>query len=404
MIKVFIDFADVVSLALKNDKQLCYFTTFDYSETVLDNIYSILSDVKVTSATVVLHGKLGGNDGSTLSLPGAGIFESVTDVNAVDHLLKAAGIPAVEFFEFAGYYFSQGKQNVLFVDQEASIINLIVYKEQVITTQLCTEALLEQTVSTLYNRYELTEVIDVKNLIVPAFLNYFTNISSITDKSVLPVLSLFAFTLTTLADNYSIDVSKMVSASSPNPEVTEKLEPVAEDITAEKPGNKRKEAGNRKKERNQPETDVPKKKGGLIKFLSFILVLILAALLAITVAGDKIISRIVEQRQQSLSDLSTLYQSNQYTVEAYQRMEQASDENASCMSGVELAGKLDFSKSSDNYINVTNTGLNYVGYFKTRENAQSFLDNVKKAANVTSSRIAKSKKGTYQCKLTATVA
>ena len=132
--------------------------------------------------------------------------------------------------------------------------------------------------------------------------------------------------------------------------------------------------------------------------------LILAALLAITVAGDKIISRIVEQRQQSLSDLSTLYQSNQYTVEAYQRMEQASDENASCMSGVELAGKLDFSKSSDNYINVTNTGLNYVGYFKTRENAQSFLDNVKKAANVTSSRIAKSKKGTYQCKLTATVA
>ena len=233
MIKVFIDFADVVSLALKNDKQLCYFTTFDYSETVLDNIYSILSDVKVTSATVVLHGKLGGNDGSTLSLPGAGIFESVTDVNAVDHLLKAAGIPAVEFFEFAGYYFSQGKQNVLFVDHEASIINLIVYKEQVITTQLCTEALLEQTVSTLYNRYELTEVIDVKNLIVPAFLNYFTNISSITDKSVLPVLSLFAFTLTTLADNYSIDVSKMVSASSPNPEVTEKLEPVAEDITAD---------------------------------------------------------------------------------------------------------------------------------------------------------------------------
>ena len=85
-------------------------------------------------------------------------------------------------------------------------------------------------------------------------------------------------------------------------------------------------------------------------------------------------------------------------------MEQSLFGNEICMSGVELAVKLDLSKSIDNYISVTNTGINYVGYFKTERNAKAFLNNVKKAATITSSRVAKSKKGTYQCKLAAATA
>ena len=416
VIKVFIDFADVVSICLKDDRKLCYFTAFDYSETLLDNIYAVLSDVKVTSATVVLHGRLGGVPGGVVVLPGASVFEPVGDVKAIDHLLKAAGIPVIEYFEFAGYYLSQGKQNVLFIDQEASVINLIVYKDHVVTMQLCTEALLQQTVRALYNQYELTEVVDVKNLVIPALLNYFDNINSVYREDVLPVLSLFAFTLTTLASPYLVDTSRLDfssnnNAGTPEHEIKEEILPGPE--TADSCENPLDEVkGKKKKVRRKP--DVPKEKiqrepvaagrRGLLKFLSVILVFLLAVVLVASIAGNSILSFIVGQKQKSIADLTAIYQANQNTVQSYQRMEQSLFGNEICMSGVELAGKLDLSKSIDNYISVTNTGINYVGYFKTERNAKAFLNNVKKAATITSSRVAKSKKGTYQCKLAAATA
>ena len=131
---------------------------------------------------------------------------------------------------------------------------------------------------------------------------------------------------------------------------------------------------------------------------------LLAVVLVASIAGNSILSFIVGQKQKSITDLTAIYQANQNTVQSYQRMEQSLSGNEICMSGVELAGKLDLSKSIDNYISVTNTGINYVGYFKTERNAKAFLNNVKKAATITSSRVAKSKKGTYQCKLAAATA
>lgn len=404
--KVFIDFADFVSIGLNHGRKLCYFNTFDYSETILDKIYAVLSDVKVTSAAVVLHGKVGGAEGSTLSLEGAGVFEQAADVQAIDHLLKAAGIPEIEYYEFAGYYLSQGKQNVIFADQESSVVNLIVYKDSIISTQLCTDALLQQTASSLYNRYELSEIIDVKNLVVPAFLDYFDNLDTIVADEVFPVLSLFAFTQTTLADSYKIDKGRLESLP-PAEEAYNRADVPGQEVQEESAENckvKQKQEDRSRKEVNETEPARPQKNKRFLKFLAGVLMFLLVLALVAAIAGDAMMKRVVSQRQNSLADLSVMYQANQDTVSAYQRIEQVSDKDAACVSGVELAGKLDLSKSSDNYVHVTNSGMGYVGYFKTEGDAKAFLGNVKKIATVTSSRIAKSKKGTYQCKLEATVA
>lgn len=392
MVRVFIDLSSNIALIVAKDNYIAYYEDLDYTVNVLDVLYSKLQNVPVDEAIVVMHGVVSEkNEICDLEFNGLQVRESIRDFDAFKHLFGALTVPKVFFYEFAGYYAMQATGRMLFVDQDDSQYQLLVFNEGFVQSQTVTYSNLQQCVRTLRNKYSIEEVVDVKNLVVPKLVHYFANYQEVPE-DLQPRLSLFAFTLTNASEPYII---RKVNAIFNPAEQTQQ--------SAEKPAGQPAEQSAEQLEK--PEK--PAKKKGFFYFgkkkkkgVPTLLALFISALClgstGVAYGGTAMYNKVLATDIENMNTLNSQYLSESSELAAYQRVKNQVEGTVSSESTpVEILCNLDYEGGSDFVIESNEDSVDVRGTFHSKNAAKVFVSKAKKLYNVSDSKVSKEKKSKY---------
>jgi len=211
MNRFFIDLGEKICTLFSTDRHIVSYEEFDYpiDGTVLDCLYAKMDGLGIGEVSIVLHGVIREGDCGAVQLEGGSVVESLSDYDALSHMVRALGITRLSFFDFAGFYVWGSSKRTLFVDQNSEMAYFTVLDGGKVVA--VSESSLEQGANAarvLCNRYEIGDVVSAETLVIPKLLEYYANfnaIDSFNDRvSLEHELSLFAFTMTTASENFLI--------------------------------------------------------------------------------------------------------------------------------------------------------------------------------------------------------
>lgn len=400
MVRVFIDLSSNIALIVAKDNYIAYYEDLDYTVNVLDVLYSKLQNVPVDEAIVVMHGVVSEkNEICDLEFNGLQVRESIRDFDAFKHLFGALTVPKVFFYEFAGYYAMQATGRMLFVDQDDSQYQLLVFNEGFVQSQTVTYSNLQQCVRTLRNKYSIEEVVDVKNLVVPKLVHYFANYQEVPE-DLQPRLSLFAFTLTNASEPYII---RKVNAIFNQAEQTQPVQQQPQQ-SAEKPAGQSAEQSVQQLEKS---AEQPAKKKGFFSFgkkkkkgVPTLLALFISALClgstGVAYGGTAMYNKVLATDIENMNTLNSQYLSESSELAAYQRVKNQVEGTVSSESTpIEILCNLDYEGGSDFVIESSEDSVDVRGTFHSKNAAKVFVSKAKKLYSVSDSKVSKAKKSKY---------
>lgn len=359
------------------DNIIVYYSDLDYTTNILDVIYARFANLEIEEAIVVMHGYVSERQKQgDLTIQNLKVTESSKDYFALKHLLASLGISKVMFYEFAGLYSELVEEKTLLVDQQDAQFQLLVYTDRFAHTQLCTQESLQQTVISLCNKYDIRKVVDVKNLTNQQLLSFYGNLDKVHDNTILPQLTLFAYTMTKESLSVQVDLSSKILAE----QQMQQLKAVPMQQTSQSPIQPVPLAQQSAQLPEQPVLVKKKKKWkGIPAFLSIGLSLILLVGTGPCVVGVKVYNRVIADDQMNYKTLNNVYINDNAQLTAYQRMaDQFSGKGSNGTADIATLGNIKFMDASNVKINYSNGVVTISGSFKNKKKAGSFIKKIRK--------------------------
>ena len=216
------------------DRCVVLYKEYDYTESILDQLYSKISAHNVDAAVVVTKGILSEQFfGESYKVFNFSIkdskhscYVSKFDVNKIVNLLNTAGVDDVRVLDKFGYYVSLNKHDCCMIDTLGNAYSVITFKDKIRDISYNSYQNLEKILINCNKKFAVDDFVDMTMYYDEKYLKYFKNVDKIQEKlekavededansikdlvMVLATLSTFAYTELKIAHYFELSPDKL---------------------------------------------------------------------------------------------------------------------------------------------------------------------------------------------------
>lgn len=259
MKKLYILLDNELRMCITVDRCIIFYKEYEYTESILDQLYSKISAHQVDAAVVVTKGILSEQFfGESYNVFNFSIkdsehscYVSKFDVNKIVNLLNTSGVESVRVFDKFGYYVSLAKHDCCMVDTLGNAYSVITFRDKIRDISYNSYQNLEKILINCNKKFAINEFIDMTTYYDDRYVRYFKNISTILEQlkkaiesedgdnskkliRVLATLSTFAYTELKIAHFFELKQDRITLVNA-NPIRKEDDYETVEDLAEEQP-------------------------------------------------------------------------------------------------------------------------------------------------------------------------
>lgn len=234
MKKLYLLLDNELKLCIAVDRCVVLYKEYDYTESILDQLYSKVSAHNVDAAIVVTKGILSEQFfGESYKVFNFSIkdskhscYVSKFDVNKIVNLLNTAGVDDVRVLDKFGYYVSLNKHDCCMIDTLGNAYSVITFKDKIRDISYNSYQNLEKILINCNKKFAVDDFVDMTMYYDERYLKYFKNVDKIQEKlekavededansikdlvMVLATLSTFAYTELKIAHYFELSPDKL---------------------------------------------------------------------------------------------------------------------------------------------------------------------------------------------------
>ena len=234
MKKLYLLLDNELKMCIAVDRCVVLYKEYDYTESILDQLYSKISAHNVDAAIVVTKGILSEQFfGESYKVFNFSIkdskhscYVSKFDVNKIVNLLNTAGVDNVRVLDKFGYYVSLNKHDCCMIDTLGNAYSVITFKDKIRDISYNSYQNLEKILINCNKKFAVDDFVDMTMYYDERYLKYFKNVDKIQEKlekavededansikdlvMVLATLSIFAYTELKIAHYFELSPDKL---------------------------------------------------------------------------------------------------------------------------------------------------------------------------------------------------
>lgn len=234
MKKLYLLLDNELKMCIAVDRCVVLYKEYDYTESILDQLYSKISAHNVDAAIVVTKGILSEQFfGESYKVFNFSIkdskhscYVSKFDVNKIVNLLNTAGVDDVRVLDKFGYYVSLNKHDCCMIDTLGNAYSVITFKDKIRDISYNSYQNLEKILINCNKKFAVDDFVDMTMYYDERYLKYFKNVDKIQEKlekavededansikdlvMVLATLSTFAYTELKIAPYFELNPDKL---------------------------------------------------------------------------------------------------------------------------------------------------------------------------------------------------
>ena len=234
MKKLYLLLDNELKMCIAVDRCIVLYKEYDYTESILDQLYSKISAHNVDAAIVVTKGILSEQFfGESYKVFNFSIkdskhscYVSKFDVNKIVNLLNTAGVDDVRVLDKFGYYVSLNKHDCCMIDTLGNAYSVITFKDKIRDISYNSYQNLEKILINCNKKFAVDDFVDMTMYYDEKYLKYFKNVDKIQEKlekavededansikdlvMVLATLSTFAYTELKIAHYFELSPDKL---------------------------------------------------------------------------------------------------------------------------------------------------------------------------------------------------
>lgn len=234
MKKLYLLLDNELKMCIAVDRCVVLYKEYDYTESILDQLYSKISAHNVDAAVVVTKGILSEQFfGESYKVFNFSIkdskhscYVSKFDVNKIVNLLNTAGVDDVRVLDKFGYYVSLNKHDCCMIDTLGNAYSVITFKDKIRDISYNSYQNLEKILINCNKKFAVDDFVDMTMYYDEKYLKYFKNVDKIQEKlekavededansikdlvMVLATLSTFAYTELKIAHYFELSPDKL---------------------------------------------------------------------------------------------------------------------------------------------------------------------------------------------------
>lgn len=234
MKKLYLLLDNELKMCIAVDRYVVLYKEYDYTESILDQLYSKISAHNVDAAIVVTKGILSEQFfGESYKVFNFSIkdskhscYVSKFDVNKIVNLLNTAGVDDVRVLDKFGYYVSLNKHDCCMIDTLGNAYSVITFKDKIRDISYNSYQNLEKILINCNKKFAVDDFVDMTMYYDERYLKYFKNVDKIQEKlekavededansikdlvMVLATLSTFAYTELKIAHYFELSPDKL---------------------------------------------------------------------------------------------------------------------------------------------------------------------------------------------------
>ena len=234
MKKLYLLLDNELKMCIAVDRCVVLYKEYDYTESILDQLYSKISAHNVDAAIVVTKGILSEQFfGESYKVFNFSIkdskhscYVSKFDVNKIVNLLNTAGVDDVRVLDKFGYYVSLNKHDCCMIDTLGNAYSVITFKDKIRDISYNSYQNLEKILINCNKKFAIDDFVDMTMYYDERYLKYFKNVDKIQEKlekavededansikdlvMVLATLSTFAYTELKIAHYFELNPDKL---------------------------------------------------------------------------------------------------------------------------------------------------------------------------------------------------
>ena len=234
MKKLYLLLDNELKMCIAVDRCVVLYKEYDYTESILDQLYSKISAHNVDAAIVVTKGILSEQFfGESYKVFNFSIkdskhscYVSKFDVNKIVNLLNTAGVDDVRILDKFGYYVSLNKHDCCMIDTLGNAYSVITFKDKIRDISYNSYQNLEKILINCNKKFAVDDFVDMTMYYDERYLKYFKNVDKIQEKlekavededansikdlvMVLATLSTFAYTELKIAHYFELSPDKL---------------------------------------------------------------------------------------------------------------------------------------------------------------------------------------------------
>lgn len=234
MKKLYLLLDNELKMCIAVDRCVVLYKEYDYTESILDQLYSKISAHNVDAAVVVTKGILSEQFfGESYKVFNFSIkdskhscYVSKFDVNKIVNLLNTAGVDDVRVLDKFGYYISLNKHDCCMIDTLGNAYSVITFKDKIRDISYNSYQNLEKILINCNKKFAVDDFVDMTMYYDEKYLKYFKNVDKIQEKlekavededansikdlvMVLATLSTFAYTELKIAHYFELSPDKL---------------------------------------------------------------------------------------------------------------------------------------------------------------------------------------------------
>ena len=187
MKKLYLLLDNELKLCITVDRCIILYKEYEYTESILDQLYSKIAAHNVDEAIVITKGILSEqffNESYkvfSFSIRDSehNCYVSKFDVNKVVNLLNTAGVNNVRVLDKFGYYVSLNKQDCCMIDTLGNAYSVITFKDKIRDISYNSYQNLEKILINCNKKFAVSDFIDMTTYYDERYLKYFKNINKI---------------------------------------------------------------------------------------------------------------------------------------------------------------------------------------------------------------------------------
>lgn len=234
MKKLYLLLDNELKMCIAVDRCVVLYKEYDYTESILDQLYSKISAHNVDAAIVVTKGILSEQFfGESYKVFNFSIkdskhscYVSKFDVNKIVNLLNTSGVDDVRVLDKFGYYVSLNKHDCCMIDTLGNAYSVITFKDKIRDISYNSYQNLEKILINCNKKFAVDDFVDMTMYYDERYLKYFKNVDKIQEKlekavededansikdlvMVLATLSTFAYTELKIAHYFELSPDKL---------------------------------------------------------------------------------------------------------------------------------------------------------------------------------------------------
>lgn len=234
MKKLYLLLDNELKMCIAVDRCVVLYKEYDYTESILDQLYSKISAHNVDAAIVVTKGILSEQFfGESYKVFNFSIkdskhscYVSKFDVNKIVNLLNTAGVDDIRVLDKFGYYVSLNKHDCCMIDTLGNAYSVITFKDKIRDISYNSYQNLEKILINCNKKFAVDDFVDMTMYYDERYLKYFKNVDKIQEKlkkavededansikdlvMVLSTLSIFAYTELKIAHYFELNPDKL---------------------------------------------------------------------------------------------------------------------------------------------------------------------------------------------------